>query len=59
MAQGIGYLTFATLAAIAERLQLQPEFVPSRGSLSWRLRRGLARVRLRRAPAAFGLWVAR
>ena len=58
-AQGIGYLTFATLATIAERLQLRPEFVPSRGSLGWRLRRSLARVRLRRAPAAFGLWVAR
>jgi len=59
MAQGIGYLTFTTLAAIADRLQLRPQFVPSRGSLGWRLRRSLARVRLRRAPAAFGLWVAR
>jgi len=59
LAQGIGYVTFATLAAIAERLHLQPQFVPSRGSLVWRLRRGFARVRLRRAPAAFGLWVAR
>jgi SAM-dependent methyltransferase len=57
--QGIGYLTFATLAAIAERLNLRPQFVPSRGPLTWRLRRNLARVRLRRAPAAFGLWVAR
>jgi len=57
--QGIGYLTFATLAAIAERLNLRPLFVPSRGPLRWRLRRNLARVRLRRAPAAFGLWVAR
>jgi SAM-dependent methyltransferase len=59
MQQGIGYLTFATLAAIAERLNLRPQFVPSRGPLTWRLRRNLARVRLRRAPAAFGLWVAR
>ena len=57
--QGIGYLTFATLARIAERLNLRPQFVPSRGPLTWRLRRNLARVRLRRAPAAFGLWVAR
>jgi SAM-dependent methyltransferase len=57
--QGIGYLTFAMLAAIAQRLQLRPHFVPSRGPLGWRLRRHLARVRLRRAPAAFGLWVAR
>jgi SAM-dependent methyltransferase len=57
--QGIGYLTFAMLAAIAERLHLHPHFVPSRGPIGWRLRRSLARFRLRRAPAAFGLWVAR
>jgi SAM-dependent methyltransferase len=56
---GAGYLTFARLAAIAERLQLRSEFVPSRGPLGWRMRRHLARVKLRRAPAAFGLWVAR
>ena len=56
---GAGYLTFARLAGIAEKLALQPLFVPSRGSLGWRLRRSVARVRLRRAPAAFGLWVAR
>jgi SAM-dependent methyltransferase len=55
----IGYLTFALLAAIADRLALRPQFVPSRGSLGWRLRRHLSRVRLGRAPAAFGLWVAR
>lgn len=57
--RGLGYLTFATLAAIAERLHLDPQFVPSRGPIRWRLRRSLARLRLRRAPAAFGLWVAR
>ena len=57
--QGIGYLTFAMLAAIAEKLELQSQFLPSHGSPGWRLRRSLARIRLRRAPAAFGLWVAR
>ena len=56
---GIGYLTFAMLAEIAEKLALQSQFLPSHGSPSWRLRRSLARIRLRRAPAAFGLWVAR
>jgi len=56
--QGIGYFTFARLAAIADQLQLRPSFLPSRGPLRWRLARQLARVRLRRAPAAFGLWVA-
>jgi len=56
---GVGYLTFARLAGIAEKLALRPQFVPSRGPLGWRIRRSAARVRLRRAPAAFGLWVAR
>jgi SAM-dependent methyltransferase len=56
---GAGYLTFARLADIAAKLALRPEFWPSRGSIGWRLRRGVARVRLRRAPASFGLWVAR
>lgn len=56
---GCGYLTFATLDAAASRLQMNAAFVPSRGPLSWRVRRQLARVRLRRQPAAFGLWVAR
>jgi SAM-dependent methyltransferase len=56
---GIGYLTFAMLAAIAEQLQLRPAFVPSRGPLRRRLGRNLARVTLRRPPAAFGLWMAR
>jgi SAM-dependent methyltransferase len=56
---GAGYLTFTSLAAITESLNLQPRFVPTRGPLPWRLRRRLARLRLRRAPAAFGLWMAR
>ncbi len=56
---GVGYLTFGRLSAIAKSLELQAQFVPTRGPLPWRLRRQLARVRLRRAPAAFGLWMAR
>jgi SAM-dependent methyltransferase len=56
---GRGYLTFALLAAVAERLHMRPEFVPSRGPLRWRVWRQLARMTLGRAPAAFGLWVAR
>jgi SAM-dependent methyltransferase len=57
--EGGGYLTFAHLAGIAEKLALQPQFLPSRGSFGWRLRRGVARMSRRPAPAAFGLWVAR
>lgn len=56
---GAGYLTFAQLGAAAGRLQLRAQFVPSRGPLGWRVRRHVGRVRLGRAPAAFGLWVAR
>jgi SAM-dependent methyltransferase len=56
---GVGYLTFARLTEIAQSLELEPAFVPTRGPLPWRLRRQIARVRLRRAPAAFGLWMAR
>jgi len=56
---GVGYLTFARLDAIAKSLDLQAQFLPTRGPLPWRLRRQLSRVRRRRAPAAFGLWMAR
>jgi SAM-dependent methyltransferase len=56
---GVGYLTFPRLGTIAESLDLRPQFVPTRGPLPWRMRRQLARLRLGRAPAAFGLWMAR
>ena len=56
---GLGYLTFDGLRRTADRLSRQASFFPSRGPLAWRLRRPLARRRLRRDPAAFGVWVAR
>jgi ubiquinone/menaquinone biosynthesis C-methylase UbiE len=56
---GSGYLTFASLAAVARTLQMTTEFVPSRGPLAWRMRRQLARLKLGRQPASFGMWVAR
>ncbi len=56
---GAGYVTFDALDRAAAALDLQSTFVPSRGSLGWRARRQVARFRLRRAPAAFGVWVAR
>ena len=56
---GGGYLTFPSLAASADALQMASEFVPSRGPIGWRMCRQLARIRLGRQPAAFGLWVAR
>lgn len=56
---GRGYLTFSTLDAAASTMRLAPSFVRSRGSLSWRMRRQIARMRMGRKPAAFGLWMAR
>jgi SAM-dependent methyltransferase len=56
---GIGYLTFTMLDVMAGKFGLRPQFFASHGPLGWRVRRNVARLRLRRAPAAFGLWVAR
>ena len=56
---GVGYLTFDALRRAADALGLRSTFYPSRGPIVWRLRRHSARLTLRRAPAAFGLWVAR
>jgi SAM-dependent methyltransferase len=55
---GVGYLTFEELHRTAQALGLRDRFVHSRGPLMWRLRRALSRWRIRRAPAAFGVWVA-
>jgi SAM-dependent methyltransferase len=56
---GPGFLTFAALERAASSHGLRSRFFRSRGPIGWRMRRQLARLRLRRAPAAFGVWVAR
>lgn len=56
---GVGFLTFERLGAIAGRLGRRSAFYPSRGPLAWRARRTWSRRRLKRDPAAFGVWVAR
>lgn len=56
---GIGYLTYARLAQAAGQLGCTATFTPTLGPWHWELRRLLARPRLRRAPARFGVWVAR
>jgi SAM-dependent methyltransferase len=56
---GAGYLTFDSLARAATTFGARPRFIPSRGPVGWRVRRAIARLKLRRAPAAFGLWIAR
>jgi SAM-dependent methyltransferase len=55
----VGFLTFASLADATTPLGLRGRFFPSHGPLLWRARRELAWIRLRRAPAAFGVWLAR
>jgi SAM-dependent methyltransferase len=55
---GVGFLTFDTLEAVGRRLGLRPRFLRSRGPLTWWIGRQVARLTLRRAPAAFGVWVA-
>jgi SAM-dependent methyltransferase len=56
---GTGFLTFGRLEQIARTLGRQAEFFPTRGPVAWRLGRQAARIRLRRPPAAFGVWIAR
>jgi ubiquinone/menaquinone biosynthesis C-methylase UbiE len=55
---GVGFLTFADLEHAARALGMRGQFFPSRGPVRWRVRRQIARFRLRRAPSAFGVWVA-
>lgn len=56
---GLGYLTYAALERAGAAVGLRGRFIPSSGPIGWRLRRMLAHSRLGRAPAAFGVWVAR
>jgi SAM-dependent methyltransferase len=56
---GVGFLTYAAMERAFAALGLRARWFPSRGPLTWRLRRQLARLRLKRAPAAFGVWVGR
>lgn len=57
--QGVGYLTLGTLAKAVRPLNLEPRFFASRGGAAWAAGRLIARIKLRREPAAFGVWVAR
>ena len=55
----VGFLTPASLAHVVAPFGLHGRFFRSRGPLRWRVGRELARIRMRRAPAAFGVWLAR
>ena len=56
---GVGFLTFGGLQRIASRIGRGARFFASHGPVLWRLRRSWSARRLGRAPAAFGVWVAR
>jgi SAM-dependent methyltransferase len=56
---GVGFLTYAGMEQAFAAIGLRARWFPSRGPLVWRLRRQMARLRLKRAPAAFGVWVGR
>jgi SAM-dependent methyltransferase len=56
---GPGFLTLDVLDRAAARLGMRGRFYGSSGTLSWRLRCQVARLRLGRRPARFGVWVAR
>ena len=56
---GVGFLTYAAMERAFAAIGLRARWFPSRGPLAWRIRRHMARFRLKRAPAAFGVWVGR
>jgi SAM-dependent methyltransferase len=56
---GVGFFTFDALDRATRSVGLRGRFVPSRGSFDFRVRRQIAWLRLRRAPSAFGVWIAR
>jgi hypothetical protein len=55
--QGVAFLTEKVLLDAGEQLGLRFRFIPSRGRLGWAARRLVARVRLGREAARFGVWV--
>ena len=56
--RGIGYVTFDDLWRVAGELGLGARFFRSSGGLSWSIGRLIGGLKMRRGPAAFGLWVA-
>jgi SAM-dependent methyltransferase len=56
---GVGFLTYRGMQRTCAGLGLRAQWFPSRGPLVWRMKRLTAYARLRRAPAAFGVWVGR
>lgn len=52
-------ISFLDQLAAARRLGMQGRFIQLHGPLLWRVRREAGRYWLGRAPAAFGVWMAR
>jgi SAM-dependent methyltransferase len=55
---GLGFLTYDRLNRVAREKGLTSTFIPSSGSFEWRWRRRASWLRLGRAPASFGVWMA-
>lgn len=55
---GAGFLTFAQLQHITDALGLHGRFSVSSDGVTGMVRRVIARYRLRRPPATFGVWIA-
>lgn len=53
---GIGFITFDMLAEAADAMGRAAVFIADRSSARSRLRRAVARYRLGRSPATFGVW---
>lgn len=54
---GVGYLTEGSLRRAARDAGIGVRWIPTRGGPSWALKRRLAGLKQRRAPARFGLWL--
>ncbi len=55
---GTGYVTFSDLWRAARALGLRSRFFRSGGGVGWSIGRWVGGLKMRRGPAAFGLWVA-
>ena len=56
--RGTGCRTFGDLRQAAAELDLGSRFFRSSGGMGWSIGRRVGGLKMRRGPAAFGLWVA-
>ena len=54
---GVGYLSERSLIRAARDAELRLRWIPSRGGVSWAVKRWFAGFKQHRTPARFGLWI--